>query len=183
MKGVTSMTIMIRKATIDDCPGLAKVHVDSWRTTYNQIVSGDYLDNLSYIKSEERWVERFKNAHENYIMYVALNEAGNIVGFANSGPTRSSDLDYDSELYAIYILKKYQRKRIGKQLMKSVVEHLSLHYNSMLVWVLAENESLHFYEALGGKLVRTSKITIGNKELDEIAYGWSNIKELYASLL
>ncbi|WP_157075956.1 GNAT family N-acetyltransferase, partial [Neobacillus fumarioli] len=80
----------------------------------------------------------------------------------------------DSELYAIYMLKKYQRKRIGKQLMKSVVEHLSLHYNSMLVWVLAENESLHFYEALGGKSVRTSKITIGNKELDEIAYGWSH---------
>jgi L-amino acid N-acyltransferase YncA len=172
------VSIVIRKATIDDCPGIAKVHVDSWRTTYNHIVPAEYLRSLSYSKSEQRWVERFKNANENYMMYVYVNEDGSIVGFADGGPIRDSNKEFKSELYAIYILKDYQRKGIGRQLFRSVVNHLSLQYNSMLVWVLADNESRYFYEDLGGKIIGTNMITIGDKELDEIAYCWSDVQDL-----
>ena len=31
--------VTIREARIEDAPGIAKVHVDSWRTTYAGIVS------------------------------------------------------------------------------------------------------------------------------------------------
>ena len=45
----------------------------------------------------------------------------------------------------------------------------------MLLWVLAENPSRGFYEALGGAEVRQQTITIGGRELVEIAYGWRDI--------
>ena len=48
----------------------------------------------------------------------------------------------------------------------------------MLLWVLAENPSRGFYEALGGAEVRQETITIGGTELVEIAYGWSDISPL-----
>lgn len=37
------MKIIIRQATIDDVYGIAKVHVDSWNTTYEKIVPKEYL--------------------------------------------------------------------------------------------------------------------------------------------
>ena len=36
----------------------------------------------------------------------------------------------------------------------------------------------HFYEALSGKLVRTAQFEIGGLMLDEVAYGWMDIRKL-----
>jgi hypothetical protein len=44
--------MVIRKADIKDIPGIAKVHVDSWRTTYKGIVPETFLDSLSYESRE-----------------------------------------------------------------------------------------------------------------------------------
>ncbi len=38
--------------------------------------------------------------------------------------------------------------------------------------------AVHFYEALGGKLVRTAQFEIGGLMLDEVAYGWMDIRKL-----
>lgn len=49
---------------------------------------------------------------------------------------------------------------------------------SMLVWVLADNQSRRFYEALGGRFVTQQTITIGGQELTEVAYGWNDVGAL-----
>ena len=46
----------------------------------------------------------------------------------------------------------------------------------MLVWVLADNPSRHFYEALGGQYVSAKQIEIGGAMLDEVSYGWRDIR-------
>ena len=51
----------IRRANSDDVSGIAKVNVDSWRTTYEGIIQEDFLDDMSYLKSKERWKSRFKD--------------------------------------------------------------------------------------------------------------------------
>lgn len=40
--------MIIRKATISDAEGIAKVHVDGWRTTYKNILSDEFLNKLLY---------------------------------------------------------------------------------------------------------------------------------------
>jgi hypothetical protein len=45
----------------------------------------------------------------------------------------------------------------------------------MLVWVLADNPSRSFYEALGGELIGEQNVTIGGVDLREVAYGWPDI--------
>ena len=47
--------MIIREANLDDAKGIAKVHVDSWRTTYKNIIPDEYLNNLSYEKREQLW--------------------------------------------------------------------------------------------------------------------------------
>jgi ribosomal protein S18 acetylase RimI-like enzyme len=158
--------MIIRKATSSDTPGIAKVQVDSWRSTYKGIIPNDFLDSLSYDKQEAKWNELIKNRKT--ITFVAENPLKQIIGFATGGPERTGKYSYESELYAIYILKEYQRKGIGKQLIQGLIKE---GMSSFLVWVLADNPSRRFYEKLGGKKIGTESITIGGVDLDEVAYG------------
>lgn len=48
-----------RKAKISDIPGIVKIHVDTWKVTYQGIFSKEYLQNLSYeINEIERNIRR-----------------------------------------------------------------------------------------------------------------------------
>lgn len=40
----------IRNATEQDAPGIARVHVDSWRATYKEILPSEFLASISYEK-------------------------------------------------------------------------------------------------------------------------------------
>ena len=80
------------------------------------------------------------------------------------------------ELYAIYILKEYQGKGIGRLLVQSVVDDLKdKNLNSMLIWAIEENPACRFYETLGGKKIDTEEIEIAGKKLSEVAYGWDDL--------
>lgn len=167
----------IRQATVDDASGIAKVHVDSWRSTYDGIIDPNYLEALCYETWEHRWAEGLSNPQP---IYVAVNETDEIIGFATGGEERLGKYpDYGGEVYAIYLLEAYQGKGIGRQLIRTVAEYVcDLGYTSMLIWVLQENPSKHFYEALGGDPIATEHLTIGEKEHTEVAYGWKSIQTL-----
>jgi len=169
----------IRKAAAEDAAGMAKVHVDSWRATYKGIVSDEFLEGLSYSHREAGWRQRIDQNSSKYDMFVAQNESGHIVGFADGGPERSGDPVYDGELYAIYLLQDYQKQGIGRRLFQHVVQHLvESGFRTMLIWVLAENPSRRFYESLGGQPIRETGIEIGGEHLSEIAYGWSDLAKV-----
>ena len=48
--------------------------------------------------------------------------------------------------------------------------------NSAVIWVLANNPSRFFYEAVGGKLISVKDVELWNVLLKEYSYGWSNLK-------
>jgi hypothetical protein len=51
----------------------------------------------------------------------------------------------------------------------------------MLAWVLAENSSRAFSEAIGGKLLGSQEIEIGGVTLKEVASGWDHTQSLATS--
>jgi hypothetical protein len=51
-------------------------------------------------------------------------------------------------------------------------------FDSMYLWVFADNPGRQFYEALGGQLVKTSQFELSGATIDEVAYGWPNIRTL-----
>src|SRR5262247_626567 len=63
--------IRIREAQMQDSAAIAKVHVDSWRTTYKGIVSDDYLSAMSYTEREQRWQEFFEDTDHFQFVYLA----------------------------------------------------------------------------------------------------------------
>lgn len=74
--------MIIRKAKLDDATGIAKVHVDSWKSTYKGIIPDDFLNNLSYERRTELWKKNI--AKEDNHVVVAENNEGQIVGFADA---------------------------------------------------------------------------------------------------
>lgn len=168
--------MIIRDITYNDVPVIAQIHVDTWRTTYRGIIPDEYLATLSYEKRESGWYQILYSAPENGdFIYVAENELGEIIGFANGGIERTGNSIYKGELKAIYILENSQRKGIGCRLVQTVALKLSqVNINSMLVWVLENNPACRFYEKLGGKQIYSKQLERSGAMLTEIAYGWTD---------
>lgn len=169
----------IRLARVEDAPGIARVHIDSWRTTYKGIVPDDFLANMSYERNAQNRARALSDPETKTRTYVAQDATGRIVGFVNGGPERENDPVYTGELYAIYLLKEAQGRGLGRRLFQALTENLvrdGMH--AMLLWVLVDNPARRFYEALGGQELRTKPIEIGGVMLEEVAYGWQDISEL-----
>jgi ribosomal protein S18 acetylase RimI-like enzyme len=178
---VTEEKITIREATPADALGIAIVHINIWRSTYRGIVPVTFLDNMSYEEGEKRWRSRLSiaQAEGKIAFFVAEDVPGHIVGYISGGYNREEDPVYTAELYAIYILQEYHGQGIGRRLTRTFVEKmLTMGIDSMLLWVFSVNPARKFYEALGGQLLRTSTFEIEGVTIDEVAYGWSNIRTL-----
>ena len=167
--------MIIRKAELKDIKGIAKVHVDSWRTTYKGIVPDTFLSSLSYENREQIWK---RGIEENHI-YIAEDTNDQIVGFATGGKERTGNYEgYKGEVYAIYLLEGQQGKGLGRKLIQLVVDDLKgMKLNSMLIWALEKNPACRFYKALGGKKIDTAEIEIDGQKLGEIAFGWDDISD------
>lgn len=162
---------MIRRATADDIPGLARVHRETWHATYRGIVPDEYLDGLTVEKSIGFWERVFSNTDRTGVEFVTLDE-DLVVGFVSGGPARNLP-DLGGEIYALYLLPEAQGTGTGRALMETMVAWLrsnGLHRYG--VWVLAENPTRRFYAHLGGRQSEVKTITIGGEELVEELYVW-----------
>ena len=168
----------IREARCEDASGIAQVHVTSWQTTYHGLMPDSFLADLNVTARGRYWSSLLCAPRREQFIYIAEAD-GQIVGFAAGGAERSGDPIYKSELYAIYLLDSHQRQGLGKHLTLAVAGALaSAGFQAMLVWVLAENPSRHFYEKLGGTELRSQLITIGERSYEEVAYGWPDVRKL-----
>jgi ribosomal protein S18 acetylase RimI-like enzyme len=174
------MPITIRKAVPADAAGIARAHIDSWRTTYKGLIADAVLQGLSCERRTERWRQDLSDPQNTDFAFVAESEAGEILGFVSAGPERSGDPDYRGEVMAIYLVQPAQGQGIGRRLMQAAAaELLERGYSSMLLWVLRDNTpSRKFYEALGGTSLREQTIEIGGREYLEVAYGWRDLAGL-----
>lgn len=167
------MTLDIRPATAGDIPGVARVVVDAWRSTFAGLLPADVLEHMSYTHQEERHRRTFARPDVSYHVAVADDV---VVGFASGGPTRRNEFPQENELYAIYILPKFQRRNIGSILLRNVVADLQRSGRSGLIAVaLTVNPYRSFYEKLGGVPVNGGTIDLGPIIVDQMTYLWEDI--------
>ncbi|MGE7120889.1 N-acetyltransferase family protein [Peribacillus sp. NPDC046944] len=173
--------MQIRKATENDITGIAHVHIKSWQSTYKGILPDSYLNSLNLETRKKNWSRNLKMLHS--ATYIAENGDGKIVGFAAGGPEQTNHLHIQGEVYAIYLLKEYQRQEIGRKLMKAVVDELvQKQHANLIIWALKDNPSRGFYEALGGRIISEKTVKMAGIELAEVGYGWDNILDILVKL-
>ena len=126
--------------TGEEIRGKAYVHWKSWQESYAGIVDPGYLRRLTLEKCEEMAFAYPKDT------WVAKQD-GRVVGFACCGPDRENP--GAGEVYAIYVLEDFQKRKIGLRLMRLCLEELR-GCQRVYVWVLADNaKAICFYEQLG----------------------------------
>lgn len=171
----------IRKAQLSDAVSIAKVHVESWKTTYQGIISKAYLNRMDLDSRIQRW-QRFLASESTMIIHVLENK-GEVVGFASAGKNRTEINGYDGELFAIYLLKTYQKQGWGTKLMVSVLNQLHNDgHQSLLVWVLKENPSMQFYQKVLPYKIKEGRLEIGTNQHVEVALGWKFLQVLLQKL-
>jgi ribosomal protein S18 acetylase RimI-like enzyme len=170
----------VRVASVEDAPGIARVHVDTWRTAYRGILPADFLNALSYEARTQRWCENLARAGPPQFTLVAEDDDGALVGFAGGGSERDGMPGYDGEIYAVYVLNRHQRLGIGRQLMAVSARHLmDQGFGAAMLWALEANgRARAFYEALGGQLIGRKTKDIADTPQIEVAYGWPDLTML-----
>jgi GNAT superfamily N-acetyltransferase len=141
------------------------------------LLADKFLVALSEGGYTERWERVIRDGAS--LVFVA-EDAGDVVGFASGGRERAGETGYAGELYAIYLLESAQRRGLGRELFRAVVEGLrGMELADLIVWVLRDNQpARQFYERLGGGYVRSQPITIGPSTLEEVSYGWRRLDDV-----
>ena len=177
--------MIVREARPKDAPGVARVHVDTWRSNYRGQISDEYLDGLDYGRAERTGpaaIARGEGRSQGTFLLVAVDDDESVVGFAVGGPEQSGIRGFSGELHALYVSMSCQRSGVGRMLVCGVAERLvEQGHKSMLVWTLCTNPARGFYERLGGTFVRTGPIEIGGSVYEKVAYGWPDITVLLPS--
>lgn len=162
----------LRAATVADAEGVAKVHVDSWRTTYRDLLPKEFLASLSYETRAQGWARAFGRNEPSELAFVAESE-GEIVGFVTGGLARGEFDSYTGMIYAIYLLDLHQKQGIGRALFeKARLALLERGMASFMLWVLDGNPTSDFYAHMGGKVIGSKQDVIGGQTVTEVAYGW-----------
>jgi GNAT superfamily N-acetyltransferase len=170
--------IAIRRARVRDAPGIAAVHVATWRSAYAGLLPDEFLERLSAIRLAGQYDRSIRMGLG---MYVAIDASGAdpaLVGFTSARRSHSDRLG-DGEVETLYVLDDWQNQGIGGALLRASGKFLAaLGCRSAYAWVLRENPAGFFYQRLGGKRIATSVTHVGGQAIPQVAYSWDPIETL-----
>lgn len=157
------MTLIIRKAVMDDVPQIVQVHVDTWRHSYCGYVADEIIEKVSAI-SEER-IEKMKRVVEKGLVYVAEQD-NQIIGIAGM-TEEEKDIP---ELKIFYITPDCQRQGVGAKIFNYILADLRQKgFKKLALWTMKNYPtSNNFYHKMGGILTGNEKRL--KIEVDTIEY-------------
>jgi ribosomal protein S18 acetylase RimI-like enzyme len=166
------MIFKIREASPNDVPALAALHVQTFNETH-----GSYPGSPTYQLRVEQWQKAFEDEYQEWFCLVIETENLELIGFAKGQPYRDSDhSEFAGELNKIYLLKKYQKMGLGKELILIIAkEFMNRGIFSMLLFGDAKNPSNGFYEKMGAH-----KLFAKNGEFHG-GYGWDDLRQIFKS--
>ena len=172
--------VQIRRATLADVPGIARVHVASWQSTYVDILPSAEIARHTVERRAAMWSRALGVPVANAAVFVARQGDG-VLGFASTGPFRAEPSDEpvgtaddgtgDGELMALYLLRGAQRQGIGRRLFAAGAQGLrDAGFGAMRCWVLHGNPAVAFYERMGGLRTASKRFMVQGAELTEHSY-------------
>lgn len=172
----------LREARPEDEADIVDVQRRSWAETYQGILPKGGADPFSLEARTELWRGLLDRAERYDRLSAQVVETGDaqIVGVVCMGPSRTPEVGYRGEIYAIYLLPDHQGKGWGRRLFHAAVEHLAeVGLPSLMLWVYAANGGARaFYERLGGRVVDRRDKAVGDETVEQVAYGWDPLPAL-----
>lgn len=162
---------MIRKAKPNDSEEITRIHINTWKTTYNE-----FFPEEIFINQEKNFEQRNNNIkkaieQDDEYHYLVYEEDNTILGFACYGKGRGDDYTDMGEVYSIYIEKENQRKGIGRKLITECFDLLKNNgYKEIIIRCLQGNSSGNFYKLLGGNIIADEDGNVGDVKIIENVY-------------
>lgn len=143
--------VSVRTAKPRDATGIGVVHVRSWQAIYRGHFPDEFLEGLDPKVRATRWKAFLRDNGESRGKLLVTELDGQIVGFANVGPSRDPELPELGEVRAIYLLPEYWNHGLGRELMAAALEALTAAgFAEAMLWVLEANDrARRFYEKGG----------------------------------
>ncbi len=170
-----STDLIIRNAIPADAEAIARIHVDTWRSTYAGIIPDRVLVGMSASSQQAQWARQLRGRRGGEFALVAQDSEHGVIGFGSAGRARG-DAPYQGEVFTLYVHLDCQGQGIGQRLLSGLFEGLRERgMSSAVVWVLAMNPARFFYEAMGGARSAEREERIWGELLPEFAYGWATL--------
>ena len=97
--------VKVRQARVEDAPGMARMHVRSWRETYRGVMSDSVLDDPELPAYRERfWTAALSDERYRANRVAVAERDGEVVGIAMAGPPQDSGAQWGTHLYVLYVL-------------------------------------------------------------------------------
>jgi len=175
-----SATCRVRRAVPGDARGIASAHVETWRSAYAGILPDQVVVQMSVDDKAAAWRQLIQRQDAVDAVIVAEIDDGTIVGFASCGPAGPEAMpDYDGEIHTLYVLPDWQEQGIGRALLCGCLRVLdAAEIAAAYLWVLADNPSRFFYQAMGGKRIGERDERLWGTTVHEVAYGWPDLSAL-----
>lgn len=155
---------------------LAEIYVETWRTTYAGMVPDSVLLNMSVDTQAVRWARYLERRSADEVILTAEADGVGAIGFASGGPARAGRgrrIAGTGEIYTLYVAPDWQGQGAGRALLDGLFERFrAAGYHRALLWVVANNPSRFFYEALGGRRTVERIERMWGVDLQEIGYEW-----------
>lgn len=170
----------IRAAALADAASIASVHFTSWRETYTWLLPPEVIARNTLERREAFWHAILESGSRD--VFVADAGGGELVGFACGGampetmPGRAPICGYDAYIDALYVLRAWHRRGLGRALLAALATRLrDSGFRSAALHVVAANDAVRFYEHLGARLIHAEPLVKGNDDAGQLAYGWADI--------
>ncbi len=169
----TQTGVRIRPARLIDAEGIARVHVTSWQETYKGIMPRHVLEARKVRDRTALWEIALDRMAPGHVLLVAEDPAGDIAGFVSGGPARDPALGAVGEIYALYLLRQFQGRGIGRALFTACRAALAAAgLDGLAVSVLRANPARGFYVRMGGTPAGVGEVVRGAKRLAEERFVW-----------
>ena len=164
----------IRSAKKEDISKIAAVHIQSWKETYPGIMPERKIASLNM----EACSRNCENAlaSGSHVFVAEVNQE--IIGFVSGGANRIQEAcetglgnTCEAELAAIYMLREYHGKGIGRMMFTHFVDTMvQAGYHSMVIWVAELNPAVNFYLKMGGEQVDRKILYVCEEPVPVIAF-------------
>ena len=174
------MSIAFDEPMLADTEEIARVHVQCWRESYAGLLPPEFLRRLSADARVAQWQDAISDPD---VFVRVAREAGRIAGIVSCGNAREAAAKKaDGEIFAIYILKAFHGRGIGRSLIAAAARFwLSRGGHNLIVLSMAGNtQATAFYEALGGVQVYEGSFEIAGTMMADKGHLFNNLADLAA---
>lgn len=162
--------VKVRPATDLDLPGIAKIHVQSWRDAYRHMLPAVFLGDPIERVLSRHWQKT--DLRDNGLVLVA--EADELAGFIAVWCRPAPYIDN------LHVRPLSRSKKIGSRLMKKAAEALLRKgHRTAYLWVFESNwKAIRFYERLGGVPAEKTTQDIFGYKIPSLKIEWKDISTL-----